>query len=94
MPDPGAVVLEDLITVLALQAEHLVLVRDPDVLPQRTLVAATLPAVLAEVTLTCEIVQVVSFALDLKSRILYWNLVSLLRLSISRRVNCLSEVAC
>ena len=53
MPDPGAVVLEDLITVLALQAEHLVLVRDPDVLPQRPLVAATLPAVLAEVTLTC-----------------------------------------
>ena len=55
VPDPGAVVLEDLITVLALQAEHLVLVRDPDVLPQRPLVAATLPAVLAEVALTCKI---------------------------------------
>ena len=55
VPDPGAVVLEDLITVLALQAEHLVLVRDPDVLPQRPLVAASLPAVLAEVALTCEI---------------------------------------
>ena len=52
VPDPGAVVLEDLITVLALQAQHLVLVRDPDVLPQRPLVAATLPAVLAEVALT------------------------------------------
>ena len=55
MPDPGAVVLEDLITVLALEAERLVLVRYPDVLPERPLVAATLPAVLAEVALACRL---------------------------------------
>ena len=51
VPDPGAVVLEDLITVLALEVEHLVLVRYPDVLPERPLVAAALAAVLAEVAL-------------------------------------------
>ena len=53
VPDPGAVVLEDLITVLALEVERLVLVRYPDVLPERTLVAAPLAAVLAEVAFAC-----------------------------------------
>ena len=40
-----------LITVLALEVEDLVLVRYPDVLPERPLVTTALPAVLAEVTL-------------------------------------------